>query len=105
MASKKPAPKKSGREGKLYVMRTIPIDRFTSRRELVEILPSTCDVCGYDVCRSNKLPSYDKMDELEQAKVKEVLKKHKEKHSTAEGPKIIKGEDVPTRWSKKPRFS
>jgi hypothetical protein len=90
---------------KLYVQREIPVDRFSTVRQLVEIKPSTCDVCGYDVTRSNKLPPYEEMDEMEQIKIREVLKKHKDIHTTTEKANVIKESDIPKRWKKKPRFA
>jgi hypothetical protein len=89
---------------KLFVEREIPIDKFTKHRELVELLPSTCDICGYDVSRSNKLPPYDTMDELAQLKVGEVLKAHKATHLPHETSTVRKESELPTGWSRKPRF-
>jgi len=89
---------------KTFVERAVPIDKFTTHRELVEILPTTCDICGYDVARSNKLPPYETMDELAQLKIGEVLKAHKAQHLPNEVAKIIKESDVPTSWTKKPKF-
>lgn len=90
---------------KLYVQREIPVDKFSTVRKLIEIKPSTCDICGYDVIRSNKLPDYEMMDALAKAKVADVLEKHKERHTSADKPKIIKESDIPTSWRKKPRFA
>jgi hypothetical protein len=89
---------------KQYVVRDIPIDRFTTGRELVEVLPSTCDICGYDVTRSNELPPYDEMDELAQAKVLDVLKEHKKRHPV-QVSKAIPESKVSRTWRKKPKFA
>ncbi|MHA2242952.1 MAG: hypothetical protein ACXACE_15215 [Candidatus Thorarchaeota archaeon] len=89
---------------RMFVEREIPIDKFTTGREMVEVLPSTCDICGYDVTRSNDLPPYAEMDELAQAKVLDVLKEHKKRHPVQHS-KAIPESSVSGEWRKKPKFA
>ncbi len=76
----KTAPKKTIRE--------IRIDRKTIRRIVVDVEPSTCEVCGYDVIRSNHgkflVDSYDELDAEGKLVIRQVLKKHRAIHSAAE---------------------
>lgn len=70
---------------KKYVIREIVVDNTTTIRKRVELRPSTCIVCAYDVCERNGLRPYDELPVESQLRVDDALAEHKKRfHSKAE---------------------
>lgn len=93
-----PEPETAPAPEKRYVLKSVPIDKFSVKRIRVELTPSVCDLCGFDVIITNGLPSWDNLNSDQQLRVESAIKEHKQiYHSPAEGL-VISESEMPKSW-------
>jgi hypothetical protein len=69
---------------KTFVTYAKRVDKYNTRRVKVEVKPSTCDVCGHDMCSANKWPAYEELTPKQQLQAEQLLKAHKERYHTVD---------------------
>jgi predicted nucleic acid binding AN1-type Zn finger protein len=80
---------------KEYVLVTKKVDAFNTHTEYVELTPDQCNICGFSVCKTNKLPAYEFLDVDQKARVDGTLLSHARKHTSADKPQTVKESDLP----------
>ncbi|MEM3145981.1 MAG: hypothetical protein QW838_02855 [Candidatus Nitrosotenuis sp.] len=84
--------------GRLFIIREFPIDRFTVLRRRRALLPSTCDFCGFDICEHNKLGDFFQLEEGVRVRVLAAVQEHKRLVHTTANKQVISELEMPVSW-------
>lgn len=95
--TKQPEQKPSNPAKKRFIIRSEIIDKFTTRRTRIELTPSVCDVCAFDVA-AEKHKDWHSVPESKKADVLQAVVEHKrEAHPTKEDL-IVYEDELSTSW-------
>jgi len=89
---KTPTPKK-----KRFIIRSWIIDKFTTKRKRVELTPSVCDVCAFDIA-AEKHGNWDGVPEARKADVLQAVIEHKREMHPIREDLIVDEDDMPQQW-------
>lgn len=80
---------------KRYVKYERQIDLYNIYRDLREVTPSVCDVCGEDIVAINpRLPKYEHATDAEKKLIEALVGEHKDKVHQGERSKSVGASEV-----------
>jgi hypothetical protein len=89
---KSPTPKK-----KKMIIRSWIIDKFTTKKIRVELTPSVCDVCAFDIA-AEKHGNWYGVPDSKKADVLQAVIEHKREVHPVKEDLIIDEDDMPQQW-------
>lgn len=80
-----------------FITRQARIDKFNVSRRRVELTPSVCDVCAFDVAEKY-FGSWHQVPLEEREKIQKALEMHKKTVHTTADNLIVDEDELPTKW-------
>lgn len=99
--TKEVEPEESQEKEQLYVLKTRKVDAFSTLADYVPLEGDMCPICGFSVCEVNHLPKYDRLDDMQRARVDGTLESHLGRHLPTDQVSTIPESKLPTQWLKK----
>lgn len=97
LLNKQPETKPVATPKRRFIIRSQIIDKYTTKRIRIELTPSVCDVCAFDVAAEKHKDWYG-VPEFKKADVLQAVIEHKrEAHPTREDL-IVNEDELPTQW-------
>jgi hypothetical protein len=91
----KPSADKPAR--KRFIIRSWIIDKFTTKRKRIELTPSVCDVCAFDVAEA-KHGNWHHVPDINKADVLMALTEHKRDQHPVKEDLIVFEDEIATQW-------
>lgn len=88
---------KSSSSKKKFITKEIQIDKFNVLRRRVELTPSVCDICAFDIA-AKRFGNWNGVPEAEKDKVIEAVEKHKQVVHPINMNMIVDEEQIATQW-------
>jgi hypothetical protein len=89
----KPKPK----TGKKFITKETVIDKFNVLRQRVELTPSVCDICAFDIAAKH-FGNWHNVPEAEHEKIAKALAEHKRVVHPLNQNLIVDESEIPTQW-------
>lgn len=80
------------------IRKEIPIDSKTVKRIRVEITPSVCEICAFDVAEYNGLGKWKDVPEYKHQDIIHALQEHKKVAHPVKEDMIVYEDEVPSVW-------
>lgn len=80
-----------------YIVRKIPIDKFNTKHIRIELTPSVCSICGFDIAEKRH-GRWGLVPVSERKVVIEALAEHKKVVHTLGDLHIVKKSQLPKQW-------
>jgi hypothetical protein len=88
---------KSDKPKRKFITKEIQIDKFNVKRTKVELTPSVCDICAFDVAAKH-FGSWYQVPETEKEKIKKAVEEHKRVVHPLNQNLIVDEDEIPTHW-------
>jgi len=82
---------------KRFIIRSWIIDKFTTKRKRIELTPSVCDVCAFDVAEE-KHGNWYKVPDFKKADVLQAVIEHKREAHPVKEDLIVFEDEIATQW-------
>lgn len=82
---------------KRFIIRSWIIDKFTTKRKRIELTPSVCDICAFDVAES-KHGNWHHVPDINKADVLLALSEHKREAHPVKEDLIVFEDEIATQW-------
>lgn len=90
-------PKVSDKPKKIFITKEIQIDKFNVKRERLELTPSVCDVCAFDIA-AKRFGNWYGVPEREHENIKNAVIEHKRVVHPINQNMIVEEDQIPTEW-------
>ena len=81
-----------------FITKSTIIDKFTIKRDRVELTPSVCDVCAIDIAIVNKFHGWNGVPDDAKEGIKKALAEHKKVVHTSAEQLIVDEDQMPKSW-------
>lgn len=88
---------KSDKPKRKFISKETQIDKFNIKRVKIELTPSVCDVCAFDVAGKH-FGSWHNVPEIEKEKIKKAVEEHKRVVHPLNQNLIVDEDEIPTQW-------
>jgi hypothetical protein len=82
---------------KRFIIRSWIIDKFTTKRKRIELTPSVCDICAFDVAEA-KHGKWDAVPDFKKSDVLLALQEHKREQHPVKEDLIVTEDELATEW-------
>ena len=82
---------------KRFIIRSWIIDKFTTKRKRIELTPSVCDVCAFDVAEA-KHGNWHHTPDIHKADILLALAEHKREAHPIKEDLIVFEDEIATQW-------
>lgn len=82
---------------KRFIVRSWIIDKFTTKRKRIELTPSVCDVCAFDVAQA-KHGNWYHVPDFNKADVLIALQEHKKEAHPVKEDLIVFEDEIAKQW-------
>jgi len=80
-----------------FITKEIIIDKFNTKKIQIELTPSVCDICAFDVS-AKYFGTWYQVPQDQRTKIMEAVEKHKQVVHPLNQNKIMYEDQIPTQW-------
>lgn len=80
-----------------FIIKTVFIDKYSKKASRIELTPSVCDTCAFDVAAKD-FGSWHKVPDDQKEIIKRALEVHKKEVHTLAEQRIVDEDQLPTKW-------
>ena len=85
------------KSGKKFILKEVIIDKFNVKRNRIELTPSVCDICAFDVA-AKKYGNFHNAPVSEHDKIRMAVIEHKRVAHPLNQTLIVDEEEIPKAW-------